>query len=247
MAITFDAKSKGATTTAGTSLTVSHTVGSGNQNYVLIVGVVATASSGSAADPSGITYNGSAMTMIKDQACSSLRQKGSIWYINAPTAGTHNIVASYAANHCIGIIAASFYNVKQSSGLDTSSAKAVDIFTYSTSLSAAETNELVLAMAGSRNSLAATAWLDTSSQTAIDQEQYEDVSECLVMAYKIAGSGTVTSTWTASYDTGEIVQVAFKYLAPSTNIKTFNGLAYASTKTVNGVAIASVKTYNGLS
>jgi hypothetical protein len=29
-------------------------------------------------------------------------------------------------------------------------------------------------------------------------------------------------------------------------IKTFNGLAYASTKTVNGLAIASVKTWNGL-
>lgn len=32
----------------------------------------------------------------------------------------------------------------------------------------------------------------------------------------------------------------------TTSIKTFNGLAYASTKTVNGLAIASVKTWNGL-
>lgn len=33
---------------------------------------------------------------------------------------------------------------------------------------------------------------------------------------------------------------------PSTAVKTFNGLAYASTKTVNGLATASVKTINGL-
>lgn len=36
------------------------------------------------------------------------------------------------------------------------------------------------------------------------------------------------------------------YTAPSTNIKTINGLAKASVKTVNGLAIASVKTRNGL-
>ena len=33
---------------------------------------------------------------------------------------------------------------------------------------------------------------------------------------------------------------------PSTSIKTFNGLAYASTKTKNGLAVASIKTANGL-
>jgi len=35
-------------------------------------------------------------------------------------------------------------------------------------------------------------------------------------------------------------------VSSASNIKTFNGLAYASTKTVNGLAIASVKTKNGL-
>lgn len=34
---------------------------------------------------------------------------------------------------------------------------------------------------------------------------------------------------------------------PSSDIKTFNGLAYASTKTKNGLAVASIKTVNGLS
>ena len=33
---------------------------------------------------------------------------------------------------------------------------------------------------------------------------------------------------------------------PTTNIKTFDGLAYASTKTVDGLALASVKTWCGL-
>ena len=33
---------------------------------------------------------------------------------------------------------------------------------------------------------------------------------------------------------------------PSSNIKTKNGLAYASIKTINGLALASVKSANGL-
>ena len=33
---------------------------------------------------------------------------------------------------------------------------------------------------------------------------------------------------------------------PSTNIKSINGLSYASIKSVNGLAIASMKSFNGL-
>lgn len=55
--------------------------------------------------------------------------------------------------------------------------------------------------------------------------------------YKIVGgsSGSISVQWMGLVET----QV-------TTSIKTFDGLAYASTKTVNGLAIASVKTFDGL-
>lgn len=48
-------------------------------------------------------------------------------------------------------------------------------------------------------------------------------------------SSTVWMEWATSFNP-----------PPTTNIKTLDGLAYASTKTVNGLAIASVKSVNGL-
>jgi len=61
-------------------------------------------------------------------------------------------------------------------------------------------------------------------------------------------TGSPASTWymgANSTDGGSNTTVYFT-VPPTTEIKSLNGLAYASTKTVNGLAIASVKTWGGL-
>ena len=76
-------------------------------------------------------------------------------------------------------------------------------------------------------------------------------SGIVIMTYLTAsfthtgGNSTGTSgteTWVKFTASGSLVLSA----VGATEIKTFNGLAYASTKTVNGLALASVKTKNGL-
>lgn len=60
-----------------------------------------------------------------------------------------------------------------------------------------------------------------------------------------AGAKTLTVTPTSADNMAGVV--AHIRIASTTNIKTINGLAYASIKTVNGLAIASIKTVKGLS
>lgn len=60
------------------------------------------------------------------------------------------------------------------------------------------------------------------------------------------GSSQTIGATVSSNDNWRIAIIEIKAAAAGSLIKTFNGLAYASTKTVNGLAIASVKTKNGL-
>jgi hypothetical protein len=57
-----------------------------------------------------------------------------------------------------------------------------------------------------------------------------------------------TTVTVSRIGTGNLTDVSYQLVefVLSSNIKTINGLAYASVKTVNGLAIASVKTVNGL-
>jgi len=61
-----------------------------------------------------------------------------------------------------------------------------------------------------------------------------------------AGSTTLNLTKVGSALWAGLIATFKPYVAPTTDIKTINGLAIASVKTINGLAIASVKTWNGL-
>ncbi len=98
-AVTFDATSTG-NGSATTSVTVSHTTGSGS-NRALIVGVTCQVSVTEAHTiPSGVTYNAVAMTLFG----SATRASGtsdflgvSLWYIKAPATGANDIVATFSS------------------------------------------------------------------------------------------------------------------------------------------------------
>lgn len=91
MSIAFDAKSSGNSVTPQTSLTVAHTCT--GSNLVLFVGVGADSTAG----PTGVTYNGVALTKVDEHLNFAL----SSWYLVAPTTGTHDIVITFAASHYI--------------------------------------------------------------------------------------------------------------------------------------------------
>ena len=95
--------------TASTSDGFSHTVGT-KGNRLLIVTVLAGTS------PSGITYNGVAMTSHADSAMGS--ERISTWYLVAPATGSNTITLA-GEGSLTAIHATSYYGVNQSSPVGT--------------------------------------------------------------------------------------------------------------------------------
>lgn len=115
MAIKFNAVSVGAST--GTSpLTWSHTNAS-NSNRLLVVAI----SVGATTSPncSGVTYNGSAMTLLGSARSTSTIQ-ATLWYLLNPSTGANTISATVTGtgNLTANGAATSYYNVKQSAQPD---------------------------------------------------------------------------------------------------------------------------------
>lgn len=107
MAVAFDAATNGGTTT-GTSLTFSHTNGSGAERMLLV---------GFKADTAldlitGVTYNGVAMTLVDKQEPAGDRWTY-LYYLVAPATGANNVVISASASTFIGAAAASYTGVAQ--------------------------------------------------------------------------------------------------------------------------------------
>lgn len=115
--ISVDSFDAAMSTTAGTTLTFSHTCT--GTNLILLVG----AETGGAGDTvTGITYNSVAMTRI-GTATSSVTDTGYLYYLLNPSTGTHNVVITATAGAVNGIrgISASYAGVKQSGQPDANS------------------------------------------------------------------------------------------------------------------------------
>lgn len=107
MAIAIDTVTSAATSAASATLTVAHTCAVGS---VLFVGVT---QDNSFSDPTGVTYNGSAMTKVTPTA--NTPANVSIWYHTAPTTGSsQNVVVTFASSSWGTVGAISF------TGVDTS-------------------------------------------------------------------------------------------------------------------------------
>ncbi len=97
-AVAFDAASSGSDS-ASTTVTVSHTTGSGS-NRALIVGVSCNHTVEARAIPTGVTYDGSAMTLFGSATRSGTGANFigvSLWYIKAPSTGANDIVATFTS------------------------------------------------------------------------------------------------------------------------------------------------------
>ncbi len=122
MAIAFDAEVHSGGTywpgSAVTSLTQSHTVGTGS-NRLLIVAVT----NYQVNTTTAVTYGGVSMTLINRSTGSveSLSQDTTLWYLVAPATGANNIVAtlSGAASQYHSVHAMSYTGVNQTTPIDS--------------------------------------------------------------------------------------------------------------------------------
>ena len=92
MAVILDTTSSGRSETAGTTLTVSHTCTGLDRILVAYVAHRDTPNSGN--DPTGVTYNLIAMTLVSNTADGG-QVSGNWWYLIAPTTGANDIVATW--------------------------------------------------------------------------------------------------------------------------------------------------------
>ena len=114
----YDATSTG-NTSASTAVTVSHTCSSSG-NRLLVVGVSANSSQANVDNrfPSGVTYDGSALTKIGQERNGTMTV--SLWYRVAPSTGANDIVATFPAafTDCV-VGGVSFLNADQTSPVGT--------------------------------------------------------------------------------------------------------------------------------
>lgn len=113
MAVAFDAQSSGSVNPA-TTLTVAHTCTGSNR--VLLVGL----STNNTTDiVTGVTYAGVSMTKLKTQVVQGLYYSY-LFYLQNPSSGTNNIVATASSSSLMGAISASFTGADQVSTPDSS-------------------------------------------------------------------------------------------------------------------------------
>jgi uncharacterized repeat protein (TIGR01451 family) len=79
-------------TTTSNTLTFAHT--STGTNLLLVVGVSMNITANTAATVSSVTYNGSSLTFEGAHNDSTAARRTEIWFLKAPTAGSHNVVVT---------------------------------------------------------------------------------------------------------------------------------------------------------
>ncbi len=111
----------GQLTTAANTVTFNHTTGASAN--LLLVGVAMNISNSTAAAVSGVTYNGTALTLVGAHNDAGTSRRVEMWYIKAPAAGTFPVVVSVTvrAGRTVGTVAdaTTFTGVDQTQPLGT--------------------------------------------------------------------------------------------------------------------------------
>ncbi|MBE2179563.1 MAG: DUF11 domain-containing protein, partial [Chthoniobacterales bacterium] len=113
-----------ATANSTNSLTLTHNVANGTNRLLMVsVALGATTTSGNPPSISGVTFRGTAMTLVGSRVSGSGGSSDdTISYIYrtiAPQTGNGNVVVSLSGNGSVGVTATTFYNVDQTTPLGT--------------------------------------------------------------------------------------------------------------------------------
>lgn len=189
----------------------------------------------------GITYAGAALTKTGSKNTGSADNRYAyLWHKLGPATGANNVVITTSGGDGTAV-AVSYTGVSQSGMPDAvTTSSSTSASSLSPSLTTIADNCWLIAVLrneSGNNTAGAGATLrinDTSGNGVFDSN-----GALTPAGVKSMTIGTTTTTALAA------VMASFAPVPP-TAVKTYNGLAVASSKTVNGLAIASVKTKNGL-
>ena len=205
-AIAFDAASEGNTGTAKpSSLTVSHAVGSGGTNTILVVGINIESTLEPMATVTAVTYAGQDMTFLAAvNGPSDTKVRSEMWYITAPATGTNDIVITFSDTLRAVAGGMSFTGVDQTNPFGSPATYATangsdDSPTVAVSSAA---GELVVDTVTIRQNDTANV---TLTKGANQTERYNDVSNdpsptsnAVGAGSEEAGAASVTMSWSAS-------------------------------------------------
>jgi hypothetical protein len=235
MAIAYDNALQTVVSVGVTSVTRSLTT-SGSNRFL-----VSWALTTNATDMSGVTYNGVSLTKAGEVNQDAFSTE--CHYLINPTSGANNMVWSQGTSTTFVTTAVSYTGVNQSFTpvTDTDSDYSGNL-TLDASFTTTVDNSWIIwniRNPGSDPNASGTNFVTRAVGT--DNGIYVgDTNGAITPAGATSMSVTMDQTWNNDLFNMQIEP------APSTSIKTINGLAIASVKTVNGLSIASVKTVNGL-
>lgn len=227
MAITLDASSNSGDKLNVTSVTYSHTVGTGS-NTILIVGVGMRDTTAGDMVITGITYNSVALTKIRADAVTvDTSFRSELWYLKAPATGANNIVVSFTGTVAVaGVVGASFFGVDQTSPIDANNGNTGLTTSISASITVVASNSWLVDILYSRSS----TLTKNASQTELANFGVNTNDDRVGSSYKPnVSSGSRTMDWTESND-GNDWTISVVSLAPAADSSTFKGF-----KTLLGV------------
>lgn len=201
-AMVFDAVGAGGSATSGTTVTWSHTIGSG-ANRLLVVGVALETDSGRVV--SGVTYNGVALTAGPTAVTGeTVPSHAELWYLleaSMPAAGAYNVVvtisSALSSQNALGS-SVSFSGAQQSAPTATAtSVSDTNGTTYSTPITTVEANATVIDVIASNTTNTWTA--DGGQNERWDRQEAGGAGNTGAGSTKaVAAAGATTLGWTAS-------------------------------------------------
>jgi hypothetical protein len=244
MAIDYDAKSLGRTSsTSASTLTVSHTCSGSNRCLI-----VAVYSKDSLTDITGVTHDGTAMTKIDVVGQSTVATPTifiSLWYLANPSTGAKNIVASRTTTGThFSLNAVSYTGVAQTGNPEANNKNASDS-TTSLSLTVTTLTAGAWLVAGAGGQRAVSAGTGTTMRS--DGTASLDIGLSMFDSdggLSPTGSKSLVVTMSENNAVAGIV-VVLKPLATG-NIKKIGGIAWANVKKISGIAVANIKKTNGI-
>ena len=204
----------------GTTLTISNHVVLGGLNTCLWVFVDGFRTGGESADPTGVTFNGVALTKIANFAGGAANDNFiSLWRLIGPTPATANIVVTWALAHEAVAMAISYTGVNQTTPNDAVQSNDTTSTDPSHSVSS-ELNDMVVSFVGGWG-VAADAWQAGGALT----ERLENSNVNTVNSAAVGdapGGVSVTCTWnTATNPTDPHGQMSF-------NVNVAAGIAFVN-------------------
>lgn len=239
--VAVDSTSTGSAVNPFTSLTFSHTTGSGSNRFML-VGISYEDDNTAGLSVTGVTYSGQALTFVGRQA-SAQEVVCEIWRLTNPPSGAANVVVSVSGSSTGDSLyagAITYTGVNQTTPLGTLATN-LNTSTTASATVASATNELVFGVLALDDGRTAT---NTVGQTEGWNGRTESGDDGVrAAAATKTGAASTTLTWTVVSDAWSVCAVPIKPASVPTTTTFTQTPAFASTFTMPVGATPAVTAY----